>query len=266
MRHQQHKLKTQWRTKINFVSRTLFSALLITVLFAHIGNAEKKKQGNRLPPAPDTGSPEGDFAAGGTRDSRLQNSWCGNNDKQAAYLLGNRNREYTQAAYPTFWFNFPNTRAEVAQINLIVTELETGSRIYDRTIPHPQQAGIIGISLPRDRQHALAPEKNYSWTLKVQCANQAEAKVALEGWISRKPLDPQLQSQLASMPKLARHQVYVEQNLWYDALTTIAQHHITRPNHNETTTAWHEFLAELGWRELIRDNATAPAMLVQTER
>lgn len=272
-RHRQYRRSAvPWCAIATYATKTLLYAVLIAALFAPVkGNTmNKKKQGRRLPPAPDTGSPEGDFSAGGTRDNRLQDSWCGNSEQQAAYLLGNRNREFTQTAYPTFWFNLPDTSNEVAWMRFSITELETGKKIYARSISHPPSAGIFGISLPPEQQYALTPETNYSWNLEVQCAVDQKPKVALEGWILRKPSDAQLRNKLASTSRLARHQLYLQHNLWYDALTTLARHHIARPDHDKIKTAWHDLLGELGWQELIHDNVTAPVLLdtdiVKTDR
>ncbi|MGK7937603.1 MAG: hypothetical protein AB4206_17690 [Xenococcaceae cyanobacterium] len=51
--------------KLAIATATLFS---IFFLNTHSGNTEESPQ-NSLPPPPDTGSPEEDFSAGGTREN-----------------------------------------------------------------------------------------------------------------------------------------------------------------------------------------------------
>lgn len=64
--------------KFNFKTRThlkkwlffIITLIVFTAINFSIAYAEKKT-GNNLPPSPDTGSPEEDFSAGGTRDNHL---------------------------------------------------------------------------------------------------------------------------------------------------------------------------------------------------
>ncbi|MEM7756799.1 MAG: DUF928 domain-containing protein [Cyanobacteria bacterium P01_A01_bin.40] len=235
----------------------LVFTLLITLLLLSLpGDAKEKKGTNnttRLPPAPDTGAPEEDFSAGGTRDNRHRDSVCGVNRRQVAYLLGNRNREFTSDAYPTFWFHIPNSINKVAQIKFAVTELETGKKIYDRTIAETEKSSIIGIDLPQKKRYALSPEVNYAWNLEVNCAGtDRESEIALEGWLTRLPLNSQLQDQLAAVSEAEKHTIYLKHNLFYDALTQLAQLRIAKPHNLEIATAWNRLLTELGWQDLIQ--------------
>lgn len=229
---------------------TLLTALL---LIPQPGNTkESKSNSNRLPPAPDTGSPEEDFSAGGTRDNRPKNTVCGVDEQEIAYLLGNKNREFTLDAYPTFWFHIPNAMNEVAQMRFVVTELETGKKIYDRVIEGTKRSGITGIDLPKEKQYALSPEVNYAWSLRVDCAQtDGESKIALEGWLTRLSSDSRLKNQLATASEVEKHKIYLKHNLLYDALTELAQRRIAEPNSIQTKTAWNELLTTLGWQDLI---------------
>ena len=239
--------KNQWVISV-------LSLLLALLLVPQPGNTKEKKNNNsRLPAAPDTGAPEEDFSAGGTRDNRLRNNACGVDRQQIAYLLGNRNREFTLSAYPTFWFHIPPTMNNITQMKFAVTELETGKKIYERVIGKTKRSGIIGIDLPQENQYALSPEVNYTWSLKVDCAQtDREPEIALEGWITRLPLPSksQLQNQLAAATEAEKHQVYLQHNLLYDALTQLAQHRIAKPNNIQIETAWNQLLATLGWQDL----------------
>ena len=244
-------------------SRWAISALTLLIallLIPQPGNTkEKKSNSNRLPPAPDTGSPEEDFTAGGSR-KRREDTVCSAIEQNIVYLLGNRNREFTSSPYPTFWFHIPNTRNQVAQMKFVVTELETGKKIYDRVIGDSEKSGIIGISLPKEEKYALSPETNYTWSLEVDCSSE-ETKIALEGWVSRVSLNFKLQDRLATASKVEKQAIYLNNNLLYDALTELAQHRMTEFKNIQIETAWNQLLTQLGWQDLIREFAVEPSVL-----
>ena len=240
---------------------SVLTLLIALLLLPQTGNTkEKKSNNNRLPPAPDTGSPEEDFSAGGTRDNKPKNTLCGIDDQQIAYLLGNGNREFTSSAYPTFWFYIPHNKNEIAQTKFVITELETGKKIYNRTIQGTEATGMKGITLPKEKKNALSPGVNYAWSLEVECAETDRAdKLVLEGWISRKLGNSKLQNQLATAGDIEKHTVYLQHNLLYDALTELAQLRVAKPGSIQIKTAWNQLLTELGWQELTQHrSATNP--------
>ena len=256
--------KTYFRKRWE-VNQRAVSALVLSIamlLIPQPGNTKEKKSSNnrsKLPPAPDTGSPEEDFSAGGTRDNRLRDAVC-DVEEQIAYLLGNRNREFTSSAYPTFWFHISKTMNKVARMRFVVTELETGKKIYDRVIGDVKKSGIIGIALPQEQKYALSPETNYTWSLEVDCS-PGKSEIALEGWVSRISLDSSLQNKLAAASEAEKHTVYLKHNLLYDALTELAQHRIARPRNIEVETAWDRLLTQLGWQDLVREFTIEPSVL-----
>ncbi|MGL5076227.1 MAG: DUF928 domain-containing protein, partial [Waterburya sp.] len=169
------------------------------------------------------------------------------------YLLGNRNREFTSSAYPSFWFYIPQNLNGINKIKLIVTELATGKKIYDRILPKPQKSGIIGVNIPQSPKYALAPKTNYTWSLQVDCTGtQQEVEIALTGWLSRLPSNSKLQNQLAQTAELEKYKVYLQHNLLYDALTDLASLRIAKPNNPNIEVAWTDLLSKLGWQDIIQ--------------
>ena len=217
---------------------------------------EKKSDRRRLPPAPDTGSPEEDFSAGGTRDNRHLNTLCGIDRDKIVYLLGNKTREYTSSAHPTFWFHFPKTINKVAGMTFVVTELETGKKIYEGAVEE-QKAGITGITLPHEPQYALSSETNYAWSLEIDCARTNGSEIALEGWLSRVSPDNKLKNSLAAVSQTKKHEVYLQHNLLYDALTELGHRRVDKPNNVRLEIAWNQLLTELGWQDLIQQQSAA---------
>lgn len=213
---------------------------------------------NSLPAPPDTGTPEEDFSAGGTRDSK-RGTTCGVDGQSFAYLLGDKIRESTLSAYPTFWFYFPDNAQQVRHANFVVTELGTGKTVYEQAVLEPE-TGIIGIALPQEQQYALSLHVNYAWRLEVDCADANDSsESALEGWLTRVPTDLELQHRLAAAER-ERYQVYWQHDLLYDALNDLAQRRIAEPNNPQLAAAWKQLLIELGWQDLTQP-AVEPYLL-----
>jgi hypothetical protein len=246
---------------------TILTLLIAFLLISPPGNAkEKKSSNNKLPSAPDTGSPEEDFAAGGTRDNQPKNALCGVDQQRIVYLLGNDNREFTSSPYPTFWFYIPQGMKKVAQMKFVITELETGKKIYDRVIQNNRKSSIVGIEAPQEKRYALAPAINYTWSLQVDCAGREDnSEIALAGWLSRSVLDNQLKPQLAAADEAEKYTVYLKHNLLYDALTEVAQNRIAEPNNLQMESAWNQLLTKLGWQDLIEKKSAINPALVNTQ-
>lgn len=235
--------------------RILFIVALCLSFFlnSYLGSAEEPT--NDSPPStPDTGSLEEDFSAGGTRENHLLTQLCNKNGQNIAYLLGNQNREFTLSAYSTFWFYIPNTLQEEVQLKFVLKEMETDNQIYDRILEVPNEAGIIGIALPDEQKYALTPNINYSWSLEVKCGeSNHESEAILEGWLQRLIPNADLQKQLANTPTEDRYQIYLQNDLLYDALDNLAQQLIITSNDSQLRTVWNQFLNELGWQNLVQN-------------
>jgi hypothetical protein len=259
-------LKNSWIINNTHTWKLIVITCLIAIFFApQSGQAkEARKHSNRLPPAPDTGSPEEDFAAGGTRGgNQPRNIVCGQNTQNIVYLLGNKNREFTASAYPSFWFHIPQNINGINKMKFVVTELATGKKIYDRVLPKPQKSGIIGVNLPQTHKYALSPKTNYTWSLEVDCGGgKPGSEIALTGWLSRLPLNSKQQAQLAHTAESEKYKVYLQHNLLYDALTDLAELRMAKPNNYKTETAWTDLLTELGWQDLTQPkSAIYPSVL-----
>ena len=243
------------------IAKWAFSlATLCVVLFfaTYSGNTEESEN-NSLPSSPDTGSPEEDFSAGGTRDNHRLTKICGENGQKIAYLLGNNNREFTLSAYPTFWFYIPDKFKNVAEIEFTVTELETGKKVYNRALQMPEKAGMMGISIPQQQNYALYPKVNYSWSLQIHCAeSNNESVMTLEGWIQRISSNADLENQLATVSREDQYKIYLQQDLLYDALNHLVQLRIAQPDNTQLKTAWNQLLVELGWQDLARQSPVNP--------
>ena len=236
-----------------FVSVAVYSVLFsaTSVAISH----EAKTQNSSLPNAPDTGTPEEDFQSAGTRDNQTATKACQADSQQIIYLLGNDIRESTLAAYPVFWFNFVNTKRNIARLEFVLEEFDTGNEVYSRTINTYQNSAIVGIPLPHKERYALVPNKNYSWSLYIDCIGEQQETLKLTGWLRRLLPNAELQNQLATASDREKYRVYKKHNLLYDALNELAQRRAREPNNLKVTTAWNQLLHELGWHNLIQQPA-----------
>lgn len=246
-----------------------FCILLVSAIlfFTLPGKAEEAQtRDNSLPQSPDTGTPEDDFSAGGTRDNHLLDNICGINSQKIVYLLGNENREYTLSAYPTFWFHIPHDINSEAKIEFALKELETDKEIYNQIVPAKSKSAIKGIALPKDKINALSFNTNYVWSLEVSCPQtEPEALITLSGWLSRLPITPQIKNQLAATPTLEKYQVYLKNEVLYDALSELANYRIVEPNNIQIANAWNQLLTELGWQDLIQQNNVKEPEILDTK-
>lgn len=236
-----------------------------SILFsAPYGRSIEESAQNSLPAPPDTGSPEEDFSAGGTRDGNQLKQICGKKSQEILYLLGNNNRELTLSAHPTFWFYVPEGVNNKAQINFVLVELETGKKIYARPVQLPEQAGMLGISIPSKPEYALSTQINYRWSLEINCTElEQEPVIALQGWLYRSLSHTDLQDRLAVTPDEQKHTVYLQHNLLYDALNHLVKLSIAQPQNNHLRTAWNQLLMELGWQDLAKQS-TLKAYILDT--
>ena len=208
-----------------------------------------------LPKPPQRGTPEGSSTAGGSR-TEPEASLSGCQGDSIAYLLDSGIRDYTIAAYPSFWFYVPFGERKAIDAKFSLAESSTGKIVYQRGIDLQKPSGIIGVALPQEQQYALKPNQDYVWQLQINCAaansdNRADDH-NLKGWVRRLPINSQLESQLQNSSN-NKYDVYAEQNLLYDALSELIQLRQQKPNNEAINRAWIELLGDLGKPQLTRE-------------
>ena len=211
-----------------------------------------------LPPAPNTGTPEGTSSAGGTRGEPKINQICNFSNQSLVYLLDSGIRDFTIVAHPIFWFYSPHTAGQIDRVEFTLAEVATTNTIYRTKVNLRERSGIIGLALPQEQQYALKTNKDYSWSLQVHCSQQdSKPDLVLQGWLRRLPITSQLQKDLAAFP--ARHySVYLKNNILYDALTNLVQLRQQKPDDPQIISAWSQLLKDLGREELISQPILEP--------
>jgi Domain of Unknown Function (DUF928) len=178
-----------------------------------------------LPKPPNTGTPTGQPTPGTTRPEAA----CPATAKPLTAIVANNGKDFTVNAHPTFWFYIPYKADQLSHVEFLLlngTERET---IYHATIQLADQSGIIKVTLPNEAKYAIALNQNYRWRLNLDCRpdRTPEPDLAIDGWIQRVPINPQLQAQLQqSTPD----QVYREHQIWYDAIDYTATQYFLNPN------------------------------------
>lgn len=162
----------------------------------------------------------------------------------------------TTAEYPTFWFYVPYLLANHLSAEFILQD-DTGRNIYRVTstdFPATNKTpGIISISLPS----TIAPlkiGKVYQWYFKLNCG--METPMYVQGGIERIPLAQDLAKQLASATPSGQANLYMQNNLWYDAVTVIAERYRTNPTDTTIKSAWANLLQAIDLEDVA---GTPPA-------
>jgi hypothetical protein len=144
----------------------------------------------------------------------------------------------TTAERPTFWFYVPYSLTTDFSAEFILQD-DRGEEVYHLYSadfpPSEQTPGIISVSLPS----TIAPlkiGKVYQWYFKLNC--KMEAFTYVQGGIERIALNPDLASRLANASPQVQANLYLENGIWYDAVTVLAQSRRTRMNDAAIESAW----------------------------
>jgi hypothetical protein len=119
------------------------------------------------------------------------------------------------------------------------------------------EAGIATLPMPREVSiPPLKLGKTYYWTVDVYCeASGDQADMAIEGWVERIALAPDVQAELEQAPTaVARARLAAENSLWYDATRTLTAQIQIQPQDNQAQQAWQQLLQAVGLDAI----ATAP--------
>ena len=156
----------------------------------------------------------------------------------------------TTAEYPTFWFYVPGLLSADLTAEFILQDA-TGENIYRIASADfattEQTPGIIGITLP----NSIAPLEIghvYQWYFNLNCGS--EAPLSVQGGVERIPLDPNLENQLANAAPQAQASLYLENNIWYDAATILAELHRTNPTDAAIESSWMNLLQSIGLEDI----------------
>ncbi|MBE9064206.1 DUF928 domain-containing protein, partial [cf. Phormidesmis sp. LEGE 11477] len=154
------------------------------------------------------------------------------------------------AERPTFWFDVPYALNSAITAEFVLQN-DSGQDIYRTTSAEfaslDQTPGLVGISLPEELT-PLAIGKTYQWYFKIDCG--AESPLYVQGGIERTTLSPTLENQLSTASPLEQAALYQANEIWYDAVDTIAPLYLTQKHNPTVNVAWTELLRSLGIDQL----------------
>lgn len=219
------------------------------------------------PTLPNVGLPGRRKPGGGRSSSANEQS----NEKSLTALVPETNLGLTVAPYPTFFFYIPQTSATAARFVLL--DEENGHRVYEKTFTIPKTPGIVSLSLPAETTiPPLEVGKNYHWYFHIifpseesdqDLGDMADSEgigginnignIYVDGWVQRVEATPTLISQLEKVSSRERVALYRKDNIWHDALKTLAEQHRLNPNDSAIATEWANLLRSIGLDEIAQE-------------
>ncbi|MCP2727632.1 DUF928 domain-containing protein [Limnofasciculus baicalensis] len=210
-----------------------------------LAKTQPSKQANsERPKPPDTGTPSGDPTPG----TRRPEASCKETGKPLTALFANNGKDFTVSEYPTFWFYIPYPPEDISDMEFFIVEETTDKPIYDVSIKLTEKPGIIKIAMPTESKYALKLNETYRWRLNLDCQpnKSIEPDLVLSGFIKRVSLTSILQNQLEAM-KLKEYIAYQDNNIWYDAITTLAEQYSDNLQNRELAEDWQKLLNNLNF-------------------
>ncbi|GAB4202437.1 MAG: hypothetical protein Fur006_55950 [Coleofasciculaceae cyanobacterium] len=204
----------------------------------------------QLSNTPKNGTPKNNRGVGGTRTELTAAAPTGACKQTAQPLTAlvpiEGSKSLTTAEHPVFWFYIPYAPEDIHSIEFSVDDWDEHKTLYQTSLQLTKTPGVIGISLLPPPEHPLKLNKNYKWSLTVNCQSKQPTDrddIILDGYVTRVQQSPDLIGVI-----------------WYDELTNRAKRYLFEPQNPEVKKAWTELLKSVGLEEL------APAPLVKSSQ
>lgn len=165
-------------------------------------------------------------------------------------LIPANNQGLTIAEYPRFWIFVPNKSNKIISGEFVLQD-ETDNDVYRTNFHLPATPGIVTLNL--EKTTPLQINKQYQWYFKLYCSQQKFSNpLFVRGWIQRIAIDPNLKKQLkaAATPE-QRFNIYYRNNIWYEAVTELAERQLIKSQNNSLLGDWDNLLKRIGLEYLI---------------
>lgn len=191
-----------------------------------------------LPPAPETGTPDGQRTPGGTRPELTVA--CKQTDQPLTALVPENGKGLTTAENPVFWFYVPYAHEDITSIEFSLHDREETTTLYRTSLQLTKTPAAIAISLPPSMEHSLQLNQSYHWYFIVNCKPKEafENDIVLDGWVTRVQRRPNLESQ--------------SEVIWYDELTNLAKIYLSEPQNTKVKNDWTKLLKSVGLEGLAQ--------------
>jgi Domain of Unknown Function (DUF928) len=209
-------------------------AILVTLLGTITISFAEAAEANRFVPKR-RGMP-GRREGGGTRGA------CAIAKNSLTAMMPKENFGRTTAAHPTLYWYAPATQSTQAEIVLLS---EQGEEVYSRQLPISGKSGLISFTLPQKEMKGLEVGKTYRWKFALICdPENPSTHMITEGWIQRVNPTAELQAKLASTSAEQQPNLYLQSDLWYDAVGSLVKLRQAQPNQPETKKIWKQLLEQ----------------------
>jgi hypothetical protein len=220
------------------VSWVSYSIILLASAETKVSNNQVSQAQINLTPVekdpPNRGTPPGKEGTGSRGDCIYQQ-----NKPPLTSIVGGNQSYLTVKDYPTIWVYLPYTAEEAtsAEFSLQDGDIE----VYRTRLKLPTKSGIIGITLPSTIP-ALKVGKEYRWYFEINCSN-SPTPVSVTGVVEKKLISGELERSLkTAKTPLEKIFIYAKHDIWYEAITELAQLRLKEPNNPTLKKVWVELL------------------------
>jgi hypothetical protein len=154
----------------------------------------------------------------------------------------------TSVEQPILWFYIPYKLKSEQPVEISLKDSQDRVLLNKQVIPAiGNKVGVIGLRLPK----LPKVETNYLWTFTVRCDKDKPSKnQSVRGWIQQTSLNSSVREQLKKLSPIEQSQLYLDNNVKFDALTALAQLLIDKPTEVAGIEAWKSLLDKWGFKDL----------------
>lgn len=214
-------------------------------------------------PRPGIGAPSR-REQGGTRGLGT----CPATEKRLTALVPTNSFGVTVAAYPTFLFYIPKMKSgtPAKQVEFMLID-DNENEVYKATFKTTGKSGIVSISLPPDAGlKPLQAGKDYRWYFSLLCNPQDRAgDMFVDGRIRRVELNSNVREQLQQATPTQKAKLYAKQEIWFDALKTMAELRRSNPNDSAVASEWEQLLKSVQLDEIATESLVPSAIAPSRE-
>ncbi|HBB36241.1 MAG TPA: hypothetical protein DDZ80_05715 [Cyanobacteria bacterium UBA8803] len=167
---------------------------------------------------------------------------------------------FTIAGYPTFWFYIPykTTSINGAVFSISIEEQPQMAPLYKVELKLPETPGFVSVSLPTTEK-PLELNKTYHWVFSFSCASDVPGDISQtlvhHGLVER--IDTAaLESKLKTATLAERINLYIDNGIWYDTPTDLAQIY-------NDSQVWHQLLRAMNLEHIAQEPITGSAEPIQ---
>ncbi|MBD2340316.1 DUF928 domain-containing protein [Calothrix sp. FACHB-156] len=189
---------------------------------------------------PKRGTPPGKEGTGSRGECNYQQ-----NKPPLTHIVGGNQSYLSVKDYPTIWVYLPYSAQEVTHAEFSLQDGDT--EVYRTRLNLPSKSGIMGITLPSSIP-ALKVDKKYRWYVDINCTspispNNSLTTASITGVVQKKLISVELDRDLkTARTPLDKIFVYAKHDIWYEAITELAQLRLHEPNNSNFKKVWIDFL------------------------